>query len=76
MTEDEAKTKRCWQSHGGPLGGPCAGSLCMAWREIVKEVPVFRNGSEAKPGEAYARSEVVKTNRHVLDNYCGLVGKP
>lgn len=66
MTEDEAKTKACFQAAtfaasqqiaDGP-GPNCIGSACMAWRPV--SVNYLANDSD----------------RRALGGSCGLIGKP
>jgi hypothetical protein len=91
MTEDEAKMKICCGPQVVAMAtlltlpsgqveitgaGRCIASACMAWRDIVKEIPVLRDGSEVEPGHIYLSCDVVTSNRRVVGGYCGLAGVP
>jgi len=62
MTEDEAKTKVCWQSQAGKVSFNCQGSACMAWRWISK-------AGTSEDGTANYYTGKWK-------GYCGAAGKP
>lgn len=85
MTEDEAKTKACFQAAtfgasqqlaDGP-GPNCIGSACMAWR-WSGAVPQPQLGSTdfalGVLGNADQRAEVQAKARSKRPGFCGLAG--
>jgi hypothetical protein len=79
MTEDEAKTKACFQAatFGGSqqlaaVTGPfCIGSACMAWRGAGKVM--FR---DARTGKITDRDLTGHGQWIQTQGYCALAGQP
>lgn len=61
---------------GNPGMSRCIGSRCMAWRPIIQNKPVLKDGTEVEPGKIYLRADIVKTNIFIGGGFCGLIGKP
>ena len=75
MTEEEAKKKACCAGAKRPQeNGPCVGSGCMAWRNVLG-IWHQERGKFLEVGEIYSSGDVVidKPNGH---GYCGLAGQP
>lgn len=67
MTEDEAKTKWCFQLPRMDLemGTCCVGSQCMAWRTTTMVEPMTGGEIGSPVGHTFS-----------LVGYCGLAGRP
>lgn len=88
MTEEDAKTKMCFQAAtfagsqqiaDGP-GPLCIGSACMAWRWTL--APWEIGGGEdysfvkATINWGDGRKTTVASGKREADGFCGLAGKP